>query len=69
MQYVTKHDNLERTSEIGTRDHRQFMIQVSAYLRAVRRGFQGGDPMQEQLDAAREVDAKLKTAGRNAVAN
>jgi hypothetical protein len=47
------------------------MIQLTAYLRAEKRGFQGGDPMQDWLDAEREVNAMLEdtTRPRTARAN
>jgi len=60
MQHVNEQGNPERTSQIGTPDHRQFMIQVAAYQRAASRHFQGGNPAQDRIDAVREVDAKLK---------
>ena len=44
---------------------REVMIEVAAYLRAEKRGFEGGDPMQDWLDAEREVDAMLKDKTRD----
>jgi len=35
------------------------MISEAAYYRAEGRGFQGGDPEQDWLDAEAEVDALL----------
>lgn len=37
-------------------DERQRMIEVAAYYRAERRGFDGGDPMQDWLEAEAEID-------------
>jgi len=47
-------------SQILTPDQRQSMIQTAAYLRAEKRGFQGGHPVQDWVDAEREIDATLK---------
>lgn len=38
---------------------RQDMISTAAYYRAERRGFNGGDEVQDWLDAEAEVDAML----------
>jgi hypothetical protein len=35
------------------------MISESAYLRAERRGFQGGDPVADWLESEKEVDRML----------
>jgi energy-coupling factor transporter ATP-binding protein EcfA2 len=40
-------------------DERRKMIQEAAYLRAERRGFKGGDPRQDWLEAEVEVDARI----------
>jgi len=40
------------------------MIQLAAYLRAEKRGFQGGDPMHDWIEAEREIDATLKDNSR-----
>lgn len=37
-------------------DERQHMIEVAAYYRAEKRGFDGGDPMQDWLAAEAEID-------------
>ncbi|MBI5507998.1 MAG: DUF2934 domain-containing protein [Deltaproteobacteria bacterium] len=47
-----------------TAAQRSSMIQAAAYLRAEKRGFRDGDPMQDWLDAEREVDAILAKDGR-----
>ena len=47
-------------SQILTPDQRQSMIQTAAYLRAEKRCFQGGHPVQDWVDAEREIDATLK---------
>ena len=44
------------------------MVEVAAYYRAEKRGFQGGDPTQDWFEAEREIDAMLKGANRNASA-
>lgn len=38
---------------------RQEMISTAAYYRAERRGFRGGNEMQDWLDAEAEIDAML----------
>jgi hypothetical protein len=40
-------------------EQRYRMIAERAYLRAERRGFEGGDPMADWLESEREVDALL----------
>jgi hypothetical protein len=42
-----------------TDDQRDEMIRQVAYLRAERRGFAGGSPEQDWIDAEREVDEQL----------
>jgi len=42
-----------------TSDERYAMIQQAAYLRAERRGFVGGSPEQDWLEAEKEVDRML----------
>ena len=54
--------NTETTNPTMTADQRRSMIQMAAYLRAEKRGFKGGDPVKDWVDAEREVDATL-TAG------
>jgi chromosome partitioning protein len=49
---------LERR-RVVTEAKRQAMIARVAYEHAAHRGFQGGDPMQDWLDAEHEVDALL----------
>jgi hypothetical protein len=36
------------------------MIAETAYRRAERRGFQGGDPVADWLESEKEVDALLR---------
>ena len=43
----------------GNGEDRQHMISTAAYYRAERRGFNGGDPVQDWLDAEAEIDAML----------
>jgi hypothetical protein len=38
---------------------RHGLIAETAYLKAERRGFRGGDPVQDWLEAEKEVDASL----------
>lgn len=40
-------------------EQRRQMIAFAAYLRAERRGFEGGDPVTDWLEAEVEVDAEL----------
>jgi hypothetical protein len=40
------------------------MIAECAYFRAERRGFDTGDPVSDWLEAEREIDAMLSSAGR-----
>ena len=42
------------------------MIAEAAYYRAERRGFEGGDPVQDWLAAEAEVDEQLSYAARQA---
>lgn len=46
------------TADIGP-EARYRMIAEAAYLRAERRGFSGGDPLDDWLTAEREVDLLL----------
>src|SRR5512147_3006597 len=39
---------------------RQAMIREAAYLRAERRGFVGGDPVTDWLEAEAEIDRRLE---------
>lgn len=41
----------------GNGADRQEMIAIAAYYRAERRGFDGGDAMQDWLEAEAEIDA------------
>ncbi len=56
--------NFEPTTQTASPEQRTAMIQMAAYLRAERRGFQGGDPAQDWLEAEREVDAILRPQTR-----
>ncbi|MBZ5637620.1 MAG: DUF2934 domain-containing protein [Acidobacteriia bacterium] len=40
-------------------EERQRLIAESAYLKAERRGFQGGDPSRDWIEAEAEIDAML----------
>ena len=55
----TTQSSPKSTNETMTADQRQSMIQTAAYLRAEKRGFQGGNPVQDWVDAEHEIDATL----------
>ena len=59
------HNNPKTTHETTTADQRQSMIQTAAYLRAEKRGFQGGNPVQDWVDAEHEIDGMLKGTARS----
>jgi hypothetical protein len=40
-------------------DQRQHMIEEAAYYRAERRGFHGGDPLQDWLEAEAEIERMM----------
>ena len=42
-----------------TPEERHELIEASAYLKAERRGFQGGNPVNDWLEAEAEIDAML----------
>ena len=44
---------------VVTAEDREKMISLAAYVRAERRGFVGGDPVVDWLDAEAEIDAML----------
>jgi TolA-binding protein len=50
------------TPEGSTKEQRDKMIAEAAYFRAQQRGFRGGDPAVDWLEAEREVDEKLATS-------
>ncbi|MDE1943669.1 MAG: DUF2934 domain-containing protein [Betaproteobacteria bacterium] len=45
----------------GNTEDREHRIAVAAYYRAERRGFLGGDPVVDWLEAEAEVDARLNS--------
>lgn len=45
---------------------RQQMIAIAAYYRAERRGFDGGDPVEDWLEAEQEIDSLLRVAHNSA---
>lgn len=47
-------------SSANTNDRHELIAQA-AYLRAEKRGFQGGDPVEDWLAAEAEVDARLRS--------
>ena len=44
-----------------TASEREQLIAEAAYYRAERRGFQGGDPVQDWIEAEAEVERTLST--------
>jgi hypothetical protein len=59
------HSNPQTTTQTMTADQRQSMIQTAAYLRAEKRGFQGGNPVQDWVDAEHEIDGSLNGTARS----
>jgi len=60
------YDASESAQEVGCCDkssssveQRDYMIAEAAYYRAEKRGFDSGDPMQDWLEAEREIDCML----------
>ncbi len=51
---------LAKRHEKRGEDTREQMIREAAYHRAAKRGFTGGSPEQDWIDAEKEVDALLK---------
>lgn len=49
----------KQTKMTISQDQRRQLIETAAYLRAEQRGFSGGDPMDDWLQAESEVDAML----------
>lgn len=43
----------------GNGEDREEMVAIAAYYRAERRGFDGGDPMLDWLEAEAEIDAAV----------
>ncbi len=41
-------------------EHHRERVAVAAYFRAERRGFAGGDPVEDWLEAERELDATVQ---------
>lgn len=48
-----------KAPQMVSSEERRSMIEQAAYLRAERRGFQGGDPLADWLESEKEVDALL----------
>lgn len=48
-----------RAQRTGNGEDRQEMIAIAAYYRAERRGFDGGDPMLDWLEAEAEIDSMV----------
>ncbi len=49
-----------------TEEQRRRMIADAAYFRAQRRGFDGGDPVADWLEAEAEIEARLREPGGGA---
>ena len=49
----------QQHAEHISHDQRRQLIETAAYLRAEKRGFNGGDPVDDWLKAESEVDAML----------
>jgi len=56
----TKKTSATSTKSI-TASEREQLIAEAAYYRAERRGFQGGDPVQDWIEAEVEVERTLST--------
>lgn len=52
-----------RSRKSITAEERRKLVAEKAYLRAERRGFQGGSPVEDWLEAEAEVDAMLMRPG------
>ncbi len=52
-------NNINKTP---TSENRHRMIETAAYYRAQKRGFSGGDPVADWLEAEREIEALLQRA-------
>ena len=51
----------ENTGKNGvSKEQRHRQIEEAAYLRAAARGFRGGDPTHDWLEAERELDASMR---------
>ncbi len=57
-------DVISLKSQPVSSEERQRMIAEAAYFRAMQRGFDGGDPMDDWLIAEREIN-KLLSDGAN----
>lgn len=49
-------------------EQRQRMIEEAAYYRALERGFEGGDPVEDWLNAELEIDAKYSLKAHDGAA-
>jgi len=56
---ASNHVPVSRAQGAGNGEDRQEMIAIAAYYRAERRGFDGGDPMLDWLEAEAEIDAAV----------
>lgn len=54
----------EESRRAYSTEERREMIARSAYFKAMRRGFQGGNPLRDWLEAEAEVDAQLLDRNR-----
>ena len=47
------------TTMVSLNDEQQRMVSEAAYFRAMSRNFEGGDPVEDWLEAEREVTTQL----------
>lgn len=53
---VTKSAKIKKRSTVTAPEGRHQLIAETAFLKAERRGFQGGDPIEDWLEAEQEID-------------
>ncbi|MHB8622522.1 MAG: DUF2934 domain-containing protein [Sulfuricaulis sp.] len=51
-----------REVQLISSDERQRLIAEAAYFRAMQRGFNGGDPIDDWLSAEREINRRLSAS-------
>lgn len=57
---ATKRRKISASPNPVQQEDRQQMIATAAYFRAERRGFNGGDPVMDWLNAEVEIDSMLR---------
>ena len=58
---VTRARGTRRAQTLSPEDRRR-MVAEAAYFRALNRGFNGGDPVEDWLTAEREIERALPAA-------